>query len=291
MARSYSDPQCRVGVILGTGTNACYLERISAIPKWKSTGTGSDTGTGTGMVINMEWGGFGSQAGSTALPLTSIDNAIDASSPNVGQQRYEKMISGMYLGEMVRLLALEAWGSGAAGGGGSKAAAALSSSGGAVLESKVVGAGIADESSDLSSLDAALRSQAVPVETTLDERRLLADLCTLVMRRAARLTCAGLAAVMHQMGTDGSGVTVGIDGSVYQANPKFQQWMRECLGELGVKCSLVNAEDGSGLGAALVALTASSGGAIKVRTGTGAGSVAGGSGAAGASASAPTSSS
>jgi len=26
MARAYSDPKCRVGVILGTGTNACYRE-------------------------------------------------------------------------------------------------------------------------------------------------------------------------------------------------------------------------------------------------------------------------
>lgn len=33
MARAYSDPKCRVGVILGTGTNACYRES-----RWTGTG-------------------------------------------------------------------------------------------------------------------------------------------------------------------------------------------------------------------------------------------------------------
>jgi hexokinase len=31
VAKSYADPACDLGVILGTGTNACYLEKLSNI--------------------------------------------------------------------------------------------------------------------------------------------------------------------------------------------------------------------------------------------------------------------
>ena len=55
MMRAYSDAAARVGVILGTGTNACYVERAAAIPKWEGGKEG-------GMLVNMEWGGFGSGA-------------------------------------------------------------------------------------------------------------------------------------------------------------------------------------------------------------------------------------
>ncbi|MFS7950386.1 putative hexokinase [Helianthus anomalus] len=50
------------------------------------------------MVINMEWGNFRS----SHLPLTEYDNTLDAESLNPGEQIFEKMISGMYLGELVR---------------------------------------------------------------------------------------------------------------------------------------------------------------------------------------------
>ena len=33
VARSYADPTCDMGVIMGTGTNACYREKVSNIPK------------------------------------------------------------------------------------------------------------------------------------------------------------------------------------------------------------------------------------------------------------------
>ena len=48
------------------------------------------------MVINMEWGAFGSRK--AFLPRTLIDQAIDQLSPNPDQQWFEKMISGFYLG-------------------------------------------------------------------------------------------------------------------------------------------------------------------------------------------------
>lgn len=52
MYRSYVDPKCEMGVILGTGTNACYIEKSDQIKKLPSSVIGD-----SGMIINMEWGG------------------------------------------------------------------------------------------------------------------------------------------------------------------------------------------------------------------------------------------
>jgi hexokinase len=77
-ARAYKDPQCYVGVIFGTGTNAAYVEKVSEIPKWKGP---NKTGK---MVINMEWGSFDDTK--QVLPLTHYDLALDRESPNPGKQ-------------------------------------------------------------------------------------------------------------------------------------------------------------------------------------------------------------
>ena len=54
------------------------------------------------MIINTEWGAYGDD-GALNRWLTEYDEIIDQNSVNVGRQRYEKMIAGMYLGEIVRL--------------------------------------------------------------------------------------------------------------------------------------------------------------------------------------------
>ncbi|CAI9116926.1 OLC1v1018219C1 [Oldenlandia corymbosa var. corymbosa] len=88
----YWDDDVMVSVILGTGTNACYVESIGAIPKLQS----NDSKSGR-TIVNTEWGAF-----SNGLPLTEFDREMDAESINPGEQIFEKTISGMYLGEIVR---------------------------------------------------------------------------------------------------------------------------------------------------------------------------------------------
>ncbi|KAI3670504.1 hypothetical protein L1987_87840 [Smallanthus sonchifolius] len=89
----YDNKDVAVAVILGTGSNAAYVERAQAIPKWHGPHPKSGE-----MVINMEWGNFKS----SHLPITEYDNTLDAESLNPGEQIYEKMIAGMYLGELLR---------------------------------------------------------------------------------------------------------------------------------------------------------------------------------------------
>ncbi|KAF9603304.1 hypothetical protein IFM89_034653 [Coptis chinensis] len=93
----YWDEDVMVAVILGTGTNACYVERMDAIPKLQSQMSSSRS-----TIISTEWGAF-----SNGLPLTEFDEDMDAASINPGEQIFEKTISGMYLGEIVRRVLLK----------------------------------------------------------------------------------------------------------------------------------------------------------------------------------------
>ena len=51
---------------------------------------------------STEWGAYGDNVALDRW-LTEYDDIIDQNSVNFGRQRHEKMISGMYLGEIFRL--------------------------------------------------------------------------------------------------------------------------------------------------------------------------------------------
>ena len=78
-----------MGLIVGTGTNMASLMRLDKIEKLKNKDIGS-------IPVNLESGNF--------YPpyLTIVDGLVDAMSNNKGQQRFEKAISGGYLGEVFK---------------------------------------------------------------------------------------------------------------------------------------------------------------------------------------------
>ncbi|XP_062392521.1 hexokinase-2-like [Sardina pilchardus] len=83
MSCGKTDSPFDIGVVIGTGTNACYM---------------GDEGC-----INTEWGGFGDD-GSLRDIQTEFDLAVDCYSGNPGMNTFEKMTSGRYLGEVARLV-------------------------------------------------------------------------------------------------------------------------------------------------------------------------------------------
>lgn len=80
LAVGYNDPNCQVGLILGTGTNACYMEKTDAIGKYKG-----DRSKHSEVIINCEWGAFGDD-GKLDPWLTPYDNALDDHVLNKKQQ-------------------------------------------------------------------------------------------------------------------------------------------------------------------------------------------------------------
>ncbi|EPE07160.1 glucokinase [Ophiostoma piceae UAMH 11346] len=90
-------------IIVGTGTNAAYIEQLSRIERYSQPpqiGSGKKDGLAV-MVMNSEWGCWDDAL--AVLPQTHFDADIDTSSSNPGGQMFEKMASGMYLGELFRL--------------------------------------------------------------------------------------------------------------------------------------------------------------------------------------------
>ncbi|KAG2600600.1 hexokinase-6-like isoform X2 [Panicum virgatum] len=173
----YVDNDVVAAVILGTGTNAAYVEHANVIPKWNGRLPRSGN-----MVINMEWGNFRSDK----LPRSEYDKALDFESLNPGEQIYEKMISGMYLGEIVRRILL-------------KLAHDASLFGDVVppkleqlfiLRTPDMSAMHHDTSHDLKHLGAKLKDILGVPDTSLEARYITLHVCDLVAERGARLAAA-----------------------------------------------------------------------------------------------------
>jgi len=78
-----------IGIIVGTGTNMATFFPSEYIPKMKDMkGWSGET------PVNLESGNF------HPPHLTPIDDEVDAKSENKGNQRFEKAVSGMYLGRV-----------------------------------------------------------------------------------------------------------------------------------------------------------------------------------------------
>ena len=83
IACAYKHPDCRVGVIIGTGTNASYVEKLELVDLYE----GDKPLEKSEVVINTEWGAFGN-TGSLDVVRTIYDYELDRDSLNPGKQVY-----------------------------------------------------------------------------------------------------------------------------------------------------------------------------------------------------------
>jgi len=83
-----------IGLIVGTGTNMAGLMPLNKIEKLNSIDDKA-------IPVNLESGNFNPPC------LTVIDGLVDAMSNNKGYQRFEKAISGGYLGEMFKTVFMD----------------------------------------------------------------------------------------------------------------------------------------------------------------------------------------
>ncbi|KAH7300998.1 hypothetical protein KP509_23G007200 [Ceratopteris richardii] len=242
-----------ISVILGTGTNACYVESIDAIPKWKGPKPSSGN-----MIISMEWGGFSS----SLLPRTQYDEALDAVSVNPGEQIFEKLLSGMYLGDIVRRVLLRLAEEAALFGPSVPPNLLIP----CILGTPHVSCMHQDKSSDLQEVGRILSNVLGIHETSLELRKLVVEVCSIIAKRAARLAGAGIVGILRKIGRDRSKhdgssshrTVVAMDGGLYEHYPLFRAEMKaavvELLGsEVAENVLIELSKDGSGIGAALLA--------------------------------------
>jgi len=246
VAGSYMDPACDLGVIMGTGTNACYREKRSNIEKFKGPDFEGH------MIVNMEWGNF------DKVRLTCYDRELDASSVNPGAMRLEKMVSGMYLGELARRVLVDGIKRDIIFLNTPHAALIFKRKGS--LKTSHMSLIEGDETAGLDQADEFLKQKGIS-GSTLEDRILLKRLCRLVSARAAGLGATAIAAVITWMDPELKQMhTVGIDGSLFENYPGFPSKMRGVLRKLydvkAEKIAWVHSKDGSGRGAAIIAAVA-----------------------------------
>ncbi|MCS6898363.1 MAG: hypothetical protein RMJ98_01080 [Myxococcales bacterium] len=224
-----------VGFILGTGTNTAYVERNERI--LKATGL---EGAGR-QPINIESGGFG------RCPQTALDRDFDRTTANPGQQTFEKMISGAYLGS----LGLRVLQQGASEGLLSAVGASLLS-GVQALTTQELSAFLANpfEPGLLASLG-----------WSPADRGIVHHLLSAVVARAARLAAINLTAAVlkAEAGRDRlHPVGVTLDGSTlhrtHRMAAQIEQHLDRLLRAQGVHFETIRVEEAPILGAAVAGL-------------------------------------
>lgn len=137
-----------------------------------------------------------------------------------------------------------------------------------------------DDSPDLREVSKILEETLGICDIPLKVRRLIVRVCNVVTHRAARLAAAGIVGILKKIGRDGSGgigsgrmksellskpkrTVVAIEGGLYANYSSFREYLNEAVVEiLGQEMAphvvLRISEDGSGIGAALLAASHSS---------------------------------
>lgn len=253
MSCAHKNRQCRVGVIVGTGTNACYMEKIENVELWQEHLQSDGTNLPKQVIVNTEWGAFGDNHCLEFL-RTQYDHDIDNESLNPGKQIFEKMISGMYMGELVRkvLLRLSYQEKLIFGG---KTTEKLRTP--YAFQTQFISEVESEGKNGLSKTRDVLVSELGLENPTDVDCACVQLVCARASTRAAFLVSAAIATVLNKIKRPKT--TVGVDGSVYRYHPHFHQLMERKIGELtqpDYKFDLMLSEDGSGRGAALVAAVA-----------------------------------
>lgn len=266
LSRSYSNDSSKtnsntvIGAIFGTGTNGAYLETIENIPKIEHKFLPKNT---TGMVINTEWGSFDNTL--EVLHATRWDAAVDKETSNKGYHLFEKRISGMFLGELLRVILMDFFNRGLVFQDLYKSRDntlphRLTEP--FLLSSKILSYLEIDDSTEL-KMSELLMENELRLPTTYEERQAIQRLTRIISSRAASLSAIPIAAIVtrvkDQYADDDKDFEVGCDGSLIEFYPGFKQKVLDAfevinpLQGTNKKLHLRIAKDGSGVGAALCA--------------------------------------
>lgn len=184
------------GIIFGTGTNAAYVERLENITKLHKPEEHHGHSDEGSMVINSEWGAWYDEY-PQMLPHTHYDKTLDKESTNPNEQLFEKRVSGMYLAELMRLTVLKATEDRlltCSFDSFSPLYTAYSLSG-SLLSSLAE-----DSDDDLNTSMRCIMETLKARDVSRHDAELIRSLSVAIVRRAARLSGAAIAALIMQSG-------------------------------------------------------------------------------------------
>lgn len=271
------------------------------------------------MVINTEWGSFDNNL--KVLPTTPYDAQLDRDSVNPGIQMFEKRISGMFLGEILRIALttmmkkadISLFADANSSHNDYRSTTTVDASSALftqwAVDSSILSIAEADNSVGLRALRQEIEKSLGVQAASIEDAQAVKEIAHAIAKRAARLSGAALGAVVIHTNrlapgaSDAPGpkstaaiaedlknmklsealaataskladtaglavnedevVDIGVDGSLVEFYPGFEDYMRDALrvlpqvGVLGERRIRIGiAKDGSGVGAALIALVA-----------------------------------
>lgn len=279
MARSYTSPgetRTLLAAIFGTGTNGAYLEKIDRVTKLHSYDYGDyDKSTGE-ILINAEWGSFDNHM--SVLPNTVYDQQVNADSNNPGVQMFEKRVSGMFLGEILRRALLDMHNNPSVNLFKSSNSSDVFTPKESPLyrqwgiDTSLLSLVEADSTANRDQARKALKDHLKIERASTTDCKAVQIIGNAIATRAARLGAVPLAAITISTGLlkDEDVIDVGVDGSLIEFYPNFEGHLRDALREVPEvgptgekKIRIGVSKDGSGVGAALIALVAGEAGASK----------------------------
>ncbi|CAK1595636.1 unnamed protein product [Parnassius mnemosyne] len=232
------DPDVGIAVIMGTGSNGCYVERAERVSHWEAAHDRVRD-----VVVDIEWGAFGDN-GCLDFLRTEFDREVDNNSLLATSFTFEKYIGGKYLGEVLRVT-LSAL---ARDGLFPAAPAELTSAHLSMFEEESCAGGWV-------RTVAALR-EACGADISRADALVAQHVARVISNRAAQLVSVCIAQLLRRMGR--ARVAVAVDGSVFKRHPRIQLLMHKYIALLAPHhpFTLLGAEDGSGKGSALTAAIA-----------------------------------
>uniref|UniRef100_A0A1A9WH76 Phosphotransferase n=1 Tax=Glossina brevipalpis TaxID=37001 RepID=A0A1A9WH76_9MUSC len=238
--------ETKIGVIIGQETNASYQEKMKHIELFNESRLSST------MLINTQWASFGNH-GALNFMRSQFDLDLDAASINPGKVTFDKMVAGMYMGEIVRLIMIECINAGAMFKGNM---------------SEQIQKQMSFETTHMSQIESQkegtyeITRQILETmgykQVTNEDCENLRYICNKVSTRSMDLIAICLACLIDRIGDPY--IVIGVDGEIYRLYPLYQDRLRKKIKQLvrpEHRFQFQLTEDGTGHGAALLAAVAS----------------------------------
>lgn len=238
LAEAYREPTTRISLILGTGTNSAILMPVSALaPRKYGKRSKSWHEAAKHVIVNTEL----SMHGKHVWPSSRWDEDLNREHPMPDFQPLEHKVGGRYLGEIVRLILLEA----ARDNGLFEAGMPMHLQDSYTLETGMLAVFENDSSPSLHNASKAF-SSAYPQSQRIElaELQFIRSVCRMVSNRAAAFEATAVHALWSLRARsegrepkDSEHITIACNGSVLEKYPSFRSRCQSYLDKLVVLSS------------------------------------------------------